>query len=141
MNKLNIFIDSDIILDVLLERDEFFQDSAKILDLSEQNKIKLFTSVVSITNIAYILKKEFKNHKIVHDLIKTIFKILTALPVTEEIILKSMQTEFNDFEDSIQYITAKQNGINLLITRNKKDYKTAKIKIYTPKEFLELKYF
>lgn len=135
MTKSKIFIDSDIILDVLLEREEFFQSSAKILDLGELNKFKLYTSVVAITNIAYILRKELKNIKKVNEYINIILGIIKALPVTEEIIINSMQTDFNDFEDSIQYVTAKTNGIKILLSRNKKDYKKAEIQILTPLEF------
>jgi predicted nucleic acid-binding protein len=138
MSKTKIFIDSDIILDVLLEREEFFESSANILNLSELNEIKLFTSVIAITNIAYILRKELKNNKKVNEYINIILSITKALPVTEEIIINSMETDFNDFEDSIQYITAKTNGIKILLSRNKKDYKKAEIQILTPIEFLEI---
>jgi len=138
MSKTKIFIDSDIILDVLLEREEFFESSANILNLSELNEIKLFTSVIAITNIAYILRKELKNNKKVNEYINIILSITKALPVTEEIIINSMETDFNDFEDSIQYITAKTNGIKILLSRNKKDYKKAEIQILTPIEFLEM---
>jgi predicted nucleic acid-binding protein len=138
MSKTKIFIDSDIILDVLLEREEFFESSANILNLSELDEIKLFTSVIAITNIAYILRKELKNNKKVNEYINIILGITKALPVTEEIIINSMETDFNDFEDSIQYITAKTNGIKILLSRNKKDYKKAEIQILTPIEFLEM---
>ena len=138
MSKTKIFIDSDIILDVLLEREEFFESSANILNLSELDEIKLFTSVIAITNIAYILRKELKNNKKVNEYINIILGITKALPVTEEIIINSMETDFNDFEDSIQYITAKTNGIKILLSRNKKDYKKAEIQILTPIEFLEI---
>ncbi len=136
MSKKNIFIDSDIILDVLLEREDFFERSAQILDLSQNRKCKLFTSVLSIANISYILRKELKSNTKVAEYIRDILDIVKALPVTEEIILKSMDTHFNDFEDSIQFVTAKSNGIDILITRNKKDYKKADIQIFTPAEFL-----
>jgi predicted nucleic acid-binding protein len=138
MSKTKIFIDCDIILDVLLDREEFFESSANILNLSELNEIKLFTSVIAITNIAYILRKELKNNKKVNEYINIILGITKALPVTEEIIINSMETDFNDFEDSIQYITAKTNGIKILLSRNKKDYKKAEIQILTPIEFLEM---
>ena len=138
MSKTKIFIDSDIILDVLLEREEFFESSANILNLSELDEIKLFTSVIAITNIAYILRKELKNNKKVNEYINIILGITKALPVTEEIIINSMETDFNDFEDSIQYITAKTNGIKILLSRNKKDYKKSEIQILTPLEFLEI---
>ena len=138
MSKTKIFIDSELILDVLLEREEFFESSANILNLSELDEIKLFTSVIAITNIAYILRKELKNNKKVNEYINIILGITKALPVTEEIIINSMETDFYDFEYSIQYITAKTNGINTLLSRNKKDYKKAEIQILTPREFLEM---
>lgn len=139
MNKQNIFIDSDIILDVLLEREGFYNDSARILDLGEKKEIKLFTSTIAISNIAYILRKELKNNKKVLDCIKSIIEIIKPLSVTENIIIKALETEFSDFEDSIQYITAKENRIDTLITRNKKDYKKADIRILTAKElFLDI---
>lgn len=136
MKKIDIFIDSDIILDVLLERNEFYEESANVLDLGELKKINLFTSVISITNIAYILRKELKNFVKTKEYIQNLIEIVRPLPVTEKVILDAIKTDFHDFEDSIQYITAKTNNIDTLITRNKKDYKTAGINIFTPREFL-----
>jgi predicted nucleic acid-binding protein len=137
MNKLKVFLDSDIILDVLLEREEFYQPSAKILDLGVQKKMSLFTSSISITNIGYILRKELKSSKKAMEYIKNLMEIIKILAVTEDVILKALKTDFNDFEDSIQYIVAKMNNVDFLVTRNTKDYRKAKIQVLDSISFLE----
>lgn len=66
--------------------------------------------------------------------------LINILPVDERIIEQALNSEFNDFEDAIQYFTAVNNGINLLLTRNKVDYKKSKITISTSEEFLKTWY-
>jgi predicted nucleic acid-binding protein len=62
---------------------------------------------------------------------------LNVLPVDERVIEQSLNSEFNDFEDAIQYFTAVNNGIKIILTRNKTDYKKSKILILTAEEFLK----
>ncbi len=136
MSKPKVFLDSDIILDVLLEREEFYEASAKLLDLGDLKKINLFTSSIVAANIYYILRRELKSNKKALDCIKDLIDIIKVLAVDEEIMKAAMKTGFFDFEDSIQYIVVKNNGLDYLVSRNKKDYKKADMKVLNADEIL-----
>lgn len=137
MKKHKVYIDSDIILDLLLEREGFYEYAALIFENSEKGNIYVFTSSISIANISYIIRKEIKNSKKVKEYIKNLIEFIHILSVEESTIQEALETDFLDFEDSIQYITAVQNQMDYILTRNKKDYKTSSIKVYDSKEFYE----
>src|SRR3989339_270946 len=115
---IKLFVDSDIILDLLAEREPHYIHAARLFTLINQNKIIAHTSPLIFANLHYLLKKQTTN-----------FVALKSL--------RKLKTEFNDFEDAIQYYTAVNNGITLIITRNKIDYKRSKIDILTAEEFLK----
>ena len=137
MSKPKLFLDSDIILDVLLEREEFYEASARLLDLGDSKKIHLYTSSLVAANIYYILRKELKSNKKALECLKDLIDIIKILPVDEETMRAAMKTGFSDFEDSIQYIVAKNNALDYLVSRNKKDFKKADMKVLSADEILE----
>lgn len=135
MTKL--FIDCDIILDLLAKREPYYIHSSKLFTLIDKKEITAFTSPLIFTNLHYLLKKLTSNTSALKNLrkLKTFVKIL---PTDERVIEQSLNSEFSDFEDAIQYFTAVNNGINLLLTRNKRDYKKSKIPILSAEEFLKM---
>lgn len=136
---IKVFVDSDIILDLLAQREPYFEYAAKIFTLIDQQKIKAYTSPLVFANLHYLLKKLTSNTAALKSLRK-LKTLINILPVDERIIEQALNSEFNDFEDAIQYFTAIKNGINLLLTRNKVDYKKSKIAISTSEEFLKTWY-
>lgn len=133
----DIFIDTDIIIDVLTERNPHYIHAAKLFTLAERNNIKAYTSPIIIANIHYILSKLQSPQKAIQSIqkIKTFIKIL---PVDDKIIELALSSNFNDFEDAIQYYTAKSKDIQFLVTRNKKDYKVSDISICTAEEYINI---
>ena len=132
----NVLIDSDIILDSLLDRQPFSNNSSKILSLCEKQKIKGFITGVMIANIYYLLKKEHDSHRILAA-IKRLLTFLDILVIDKKMILAAIDSEFVDFEDAIQNFSAENNGsITAIITRNIKDYKKSKLSVLTPEMFL-----
>ena len=131
-----IFIDSDIILDLLAEREPHYIFAAKLFTLVDLQKITAFSSPIVFANLHYLLKKKTSNSSALKNLRK-LKTLINILPVDERVIEQSLNSEFNDFEDAIQYFTAVNNGIKLLITRNKADYKKSKISIADAEEFLK----
>ncbi|HSU49602.1 MAG TPA: hypothetical protein VLJ41_03400, partial [Segetibacter sp.] len=63
--------------------------------------------------------------------------LVSVLPVTDKVIELALSSDFNDFEDAIQYFTATESGIQILLTRNLKDYKSAEIPVMTAEQFLK----
>ncbi|HEY9006622.1 MAG TPA: PIN domain-containing protein [Ohtaekwangia sp.] len=131
-----IFVDSDVCLDLLLIREPFYQHSSDIFELAYTNKIKIFVSSVIFANVYYILRQEFKDAKTKDTLIE-FKKIVSVLPVGDSIIDRSLHSDFKDFEDGIQYFTALDHHMKLILTRNLRDYKTAKIQVMTPEAYLK----
>lgn len=133
---MKIFVDSDIILDLLAKREPHFQHAAKLFTLIDQQKIKAYTSPLIFANLHYLLKKLTSNASALKSLRK-LKTLINILHVDERVIEQSLNSDFNDFEDAIQYFTAVNNGIKIILTRNKVDYKKSKITISTADEFLK----
>lgn len=127
-------MDSDVILDVILER-EGFEFSQKLLDLLLSKKIKMFTSPIVFTNSFYIISK-LKGKPTALSSLKKIRKIFSLSEVNEKVVDKALKSAFSDFEDAIQYYSALESKVNFLVTRNKKDYDGDKITIISPEELL-----
>ena len=132
---IKAFIDSDVILDLLAKREPHYIHAAKLFTLIDRREIRAYTSPLVFANLHYLLKKLTSNSSA----LKSLRKLKTFVDISqidERIIEQSLNSEFSDFEDAIQYFTAVNNGISLILTRNKTDYKKSKITISTPGEFL-----
>jgi predicted nucleic acid-binding protein len=132
MNK--IFVDTNIIIDLLQKRESFYKDAQQLFTLADNKQVKLYISALSIANTHYILSKHLKEDaRIVLLKFKSLVEIL---PLNDTVITTSLNSNFIDFEDSIQYQTAIENFMDCIITRNKKDFTNAKIPILTANEYL-----
>lgn len=130
-----LYIDTDIILDLLMERNPHYVYSAKLFSLIEQGKIEGYVSSLIFSNLFYIIRKLRSNQKAIESL-KKLKLLLKVLAVDEKIIELALNSNFKDFEDAIQYYATLQNGIGILITRNKEDYKKSDIILFTAEEYL-----
>lgn len=135
MKKDKIFLDSDVILDLLTEREPHFPAARDLFLLIQDKKVLAYTSPVVIANIFYILNRHFSREKAIGALIKlkSLVKVLSCGDAEIELALSS---SFKDFEDSIQYYTALAHGMDIIVTRNVKDYKAANINVSTPLEYI-----
>lgn len=130
-----IFVDTNIVLDLLEKREDYFQEAQKLYTLADQNKLKLFVSALTVANVHYLL---YKNLKMEARKAVSKFKVLVeVLPIYDKILELSLASDFSDFEDAIQYYTAIENGMDVIITRNKKDFKNINLPVLTAKEFLK----
>jgi predicted nucleic acid-binding protein len=131
-----VFIDSDIILDLLAKREPNYIYAAKLFTLIDKQNIKGFTSPIVFANLHYLLRKNTSNSSALKSLRK-LKTLINILPVDERVIEQSLSSDFTDFEDAIQYFTAINNGISIILTRNKADYKMSKIPVATAEEYLK----
>jgi len=133
--KETVFLDTDVILDLLTEREPYFKPAVDLFLLIQNKSIEAYTSPVVIANLFYILRRHFDKNKAIQSLkkLKSLVKILNC---GDHVIELALSSDFTDFEDSIQYYTALESNIDVLITRNIKDYKTANINISTPLEYI-----
>lgn len=135
MNK--VFIDSDVILDLLAQREPHYLSAARLFSLIDRQEIAAYTSFLVFANLHYLLKKLTSNAFALKSLRK-LKTLVNILPTDEKVIEQSLNSEFSDFEDAIQYFTAVNNGVAFIITRNKSDYKKSKINVLTAEEFLKV---
>lgn len=130
-----VFLDTDIILDLFLDRQPHLENTRKIFQLASNGEIKLFTSVTTFTNIFYILSKLMSRTKTKEKLI-FLEKRVNVLNSKHEIVKLALYSAFSDFEDGVQHYTALACGMDILLTRNIKDYKNSMITVKTTAEFL-----
>ena len=134
----NLFLDTNVIIDVIADRKPFSEASSRLFEYAEKGKVNLFISALSYSNIYYIIRKNC-SHKQMLSLLRDLDAITVTLDVTRQVIKNSLHTDFRDFEDSIQYNTALINKkIGAIVTRNPKDFKNDNIAIFIPEEVLSL---
>jgi predicted nucleic acid-binding protein len=133
---MNVFIDSDIILDLLAHREPFYVYAAQLFTLIDKKKLKAYTSPLVFANLHYILKKQKSNSFALQSLRK-LKTFINILPINSRIVEQALNSEFKDFEDAIQYFAALNSGIKLILTRNKTDYSKSKIIVSTAEEFIK----
>ena len=138
----NVFIDADIILDVLLKREEFYRDSYAVFIFCEENGVNLYTSSSIILNVQYIGTKLSPYKKnVASNIYYLLENFLEIINPVKQTILKAYDSDYKDYEDAVQYFTAKDSGlIDYFITRNIKDYKKENngVPVVTPAQFLNL---
>lgn len=133
-----LFMDSDVVIDFLTDREPHANSASELFELNEQGRIKLYLSALSINNIYYIVRK-FLGHKKTLEVIETLMEMTEIIGTSKTEILFALSSNFSDFEDSVQHASAiKVKGMDAIITRNTKDYRNASIAVMTPLNFLKL---
>ena len=133
----DLFIDTDVIIDFLIDRKPFSREAAIIFTLIEQKKLKGFSSSLTFSNLYYVLRK-IESHNRVISKLDSLSKIVGILKVEEQTIKNAFTSGFPDFEDSIQYFSAVDSKkIDVIITRNIRDFKKSEIPVMTPGDFLK----
>jgi predicted nucleic acid-binding protein len=134
----SIFLDTNVLIDFFADRKPFSIDAARLFDYSLKKKITIYISVVSYNNIYYIIRQSLSHTETIK-MLTEISEWTNVIDLTKEIINKSLTSEFKDFEDAIQYHCAKSiNKIDLIVTRDTKDFKISSLPILTPKEAVAL---
>ncbi len=134
MRKL--FLDTNIILDLLAYRMPFYTEAAELFSLADKKKIDLYISSLSLADIHYIMARQNPTMEVSNVLRK--FKVLVnILPLENKVLDLMLNSDFSDFEDAIQYFIAIENDLDLIITRNQPDFKLSKIPVMTAREFIK----
>ena len=134
--KNKVLVDTNVLLDYLLIREPFYEDSYKIVSDCVDGKLDGCIAAHSISNMFFILRKDFEI-KERREILINICKIFTVEGIDFEKILAGLYNEdFSDFEDCLQMECAKTFGAEYIITRNVADYQNSEIPPVTPQEFL-----
>ena len=130
-----IFLDSDVLLDLLLDRAPFADDIATIIEQSIADEVKLCVSPITMTNINYIVGR-IENEKKAAKEVKKLLLLIDIENAGQSTVEKAAESKFKDFEDAVQNFCAAEAGHQIILTRNTKDYKESELSILTPKEYL-----
>jgi len=133
-----IFIDTNIVIDLLSRREPFYQEAAGLFSLADKKIIELSISSLTIANTSYTLLRR-TNSITAKEILRKLRLIIKILPLDDKIIgIALNDNSFDDFEDGLQYFTAIENSQDLIITRNLKDFKNSALPVMTARQFLEI---
>ena len=138
--KPKIFVDTDVLIDFFTDRLPFSAAATQLFELSNDQQIDIYISALSINNVYYISRR-YLGHSAAIRVIKELMEMTEIVGAGKIDILEALEVGFNDFEDGIQYISAKQiNKLDAILTRNIKDYKKAELAVFTPENYLKSKF-
>lgn len=131
----HILIDSDVILDFYFDRQPFSEYASFVLSQFELKQAHGFVTPVIISNVYYLLRKQ-ASHEIVINNLKQLLQLTDVLVIDKSVVLRALNSPFRDFEDALQnYAGEHSNKIDLIITRNVKDYNKSELAVMTPKQY------
>lgn len=133
---MRLMVDTNIVLDVLLKRDGFYDQSKAILTLCEERKIQGFVSASAVTDIFYLTRKALGSLDDTYKVISSLLNIVRVLTVTNDDVINAFQQKARDFEDCLLATCAKSNKCDCIVTRDKKDFITFGVTLYSPEELL-----
>lgn len=132
-----LFIDTSIVIDLLSRREPFYTEAAILFSLADQNIFELNISSLTVANTNFTLLQQISSQK-AKEILRKLSLIVKILPLDDKIVgLALNDNSFSDFEDGLQYFTAIENGQDLIITRNLKDFKASNLPVMTARQFLE----
>ena len=136
MNK--IFIDTDVILDFFFDRKPFSDDATKLFILCEKKIVTGFVTPVILSNVYYLLRKTAKHEKVIEKL-KMLINLIEIATINKATVLEALNSEFKDFEDALQNYSAQHDkDIQVIVTRNVKDFKESRLSVMTPETYLRI---
>jgi len=134
-----ILIDTNIVIDLLSKRKDFYYDAANLFSQADKKELSLTISSLTFANTNYILTK-LKSATEAREILRKFKVLVELLSLDDKITELALSDEsFPDFEDGLQYYSAIENDVDIIITRNKKDFKNSKLPVLTAKEYLARK--
>jgi predicted nucleic acid-binding protein len=135
MKKL--FIDTNIVIDLLSRREPYYLEAATLFSLADKKQISITVSSLTIANTSYVLMRQMDSRK-AKSILRKIRLVVGILALNDKIVDLALNDEtLPDFEDALQYFTALENGQDLIITRNLKDFKGSKLPVMTANQFIK----
>jgi len=135
---IKALLDTNIVVDFALKRAPFYSGASKVFSLILSGKCEGFLTATTVTDVFYLLKKENGRDQTV-EYLKSIFDFIDILSIDKDLILNALYSDWKDFEDAVQAQAAVENELDVIITRNTKDFKqNTTVRILTPDEFVEV---
>lgn len=132
---MKILLDTNVLLDVFLERKPFYDSSIRVMALVERSKIEGWICGTTVTTIYYLIEKALSRRE-AETHTKNLLKIFHVTPVNLYVLQSAIDTKFRDYEDGVLHQAALSAGVDGIATRNTKDFKHSQLPVYTPEEFI-----
>lgn len=133
---MKVLVNTNVVLDIALERLPFFEQSARFLDIAYQSGTAIYITATTITDLYYIVRKA-KSRDMALTFIRDLLKFVDVAAVDKNVIVKALQLNMVDFEDAIQASVAQEETIDIIVTRNEGDFSDADLEIHSPTTFLQ----
>ena len=134
---MKILLDTNVVLDLLMRREPFYADAAKVFSKIEEGVVHAYVCATTITTIHYLLNKQLSVQQSKHS-ISLLLQLLDVAAVDKEVLLMAEDAGFKDYEDAVIYASAKKVGAEVIVTRNEKDFTLSEIAVYSPAVFMGL---
>ena len=134
---MRVLIDTNIVLDVLLNRQAFLGHSMAVLKTLLERKYRGFVAATTLTNMYYIVRRETGKTDEALTAVNKTLQWCEVAPVNRRVLDAARASGMKDFEDAVQAAAASDYGINTVVTRDKKGFTDSALKVYSPEEFLE----
>jgi len=132
-----IFLDTNILLDVLLQRDSFMQNSARVWAECESGKVKGFISAISLNNMHFIMSKRIGKDRALES-VRICLSVFSVVPLDEKILRLAVELPHKDFEDAIQLFSAVQMKVDCIVTRDAGHFSSEYLPILSPGQYADL---
>lgn len=132
---MKVFLDTNIVIDLLDKRKPFYIDAVELFTLAYKKEITLFVSPMTYATASYLLRKHGKEG--MRKLLGNFRQLSQITTADEKVVDAALASSFEDYEDALQYYSALTRNVDVIVTRNKKDFTSANIPILLPKELLE----
>lgn len=132
-----VLLDTNVILDVFMNREPWVESSAPVLRLAEGGSVEGLVAAHSVTTLHYLLARDLSRPR-VRKALADLLQLLDVVPVDQERLRHALALDWSDFEDAVQAACAEAAGADYLVTRNKKDFRASPVTALTPAELVAL---
>jgi predicted nucleic acid-binding protein len=132
---MRVLLDTDVVLDHLLEREPFAQAASQLLELNAEGTFDGYVSGITPINVFYIARKIMEHHKL-RQILNDLLLAVRVCPITHDVLNQAFALPFADYEDAVQHASATASQLDAIITRNLDDYKNATLPVFSPTDFL-----
>jgi predicted nucleic acid-binding protein len=132
---MRALLDTDVVLDLLLEREPFAKAAIELFELNERGKFDGYISGITPVNVFYIARKVVGRDK-ARQVINDLLRVVRVCPITHSVLNDALALPFTDYEDAAQHASATASKLNAIVTRNVEDYKNATLPVFSPTDFL-----
>ena len=134
---MKLFLDTNVVIDVIAAREPFVADSTAVFNLCETGKVEGIISALTLCTISYILRK-YVTPGTMRTKLQQFRNVLTPVDLSVSLLDKALASPISDFEDAVQFYTAVYSEADYIITRNAKHFPSNHIPVLSPTDYLAL---